>query len=109
MAAGRKLVTFDLDTKALEDYYPTASWQNAYEVIKRHMLKNGFSWPQGSVYISKASMTGTDVDVVIEKLIKKNQWLNVCVRDCKQANIGKYYDQSHLFDIAVDVPRRDGR
>jgi len=47
MAAGRKQVAFDLDTKALEIYYPTGSWNNAYDVIKRHMQSNGFSWQQG--------------------------------------------------------------
>ena len=43
MAETRKQIAFDLDTKALETYYPSESWNNAYEVIKRHMLKNGFS------------------------------------------------------------------
>ena len=40
MAETRKQIAFDLDTKALETYYPSESWNNAYEVIKRHMLKN---------------------------------------------------------------------
>lgn len=42
MANSRKQITFDLDTKILEKYYPTKSWQNAYEVIKKHMINNGF-------------------------------------------------------------------
>ncbi len=33
----RKQVTFDLDIKALQTYYPKANWRNAYEDIKRHM------------------------------------------------------------------------
>lgn len=53
MNYGRKQISFDLDTNALKLYYPSPSYNNAYEVIKRHMLKNGFYWLQGSVYISK--------------------------------------------------------
>jgi len=40
MAAGRKQVTFDLDTKSLKKYYPSDNWNNAYEKIK----------PRGDVY-----------------------------------------------------------
>lgn len=39
MAGIRKQIAFDLDTKALEKYYPSDSWQNAYDIIKRHMEK----------------------------------------------------------------------
>jgi virulence-associated protein VapD len=31
MAAGRKQVAFDLDTDALRKYYPSESWNNAYD------------------------------------------------------------------------------
>ncbi len=34
---GVKKITFDLDTKALQTYYPKENWRNAYEDIKRHM------------------------------------------------------------------------
>ncbi len=37
MARSKKQITFDLDTKALQTYYPKANWRNAYEDIKRHM------------------------------------------------------------------------
>jgi len=98
MATGRKQVAFDLDTSSLEDYYPSESWNNAYDVIKRHMIKNGFSWQQGSVYVSDNPMLGRDVTIVIENLIEKNPWLNVCMRDCRQTNIGREHSQNHLFD-----------
>ena len=38
----RKQIAFDLDTKALEEYYPLDSWRNAYKVIKDHMEKTVF-------------------------------------------------------------------
>lgn len=71
MANSRKQVTFDLDTKILEKYYPTKSWQNAYEVIKKHMINNGFEWLQGSVYITKNPVSQTRVSIVLKDLVKK--------------------------------------
>ena len=59
--ATRKQITFDLDTKALQTYYPKANWRNAYEVIKNHMKNNGFSWIQGSAYISKEPISSRRV------------------------------------------------
>jgi len=56
MSLTKKQISFDLDTKALEKYYPTDNWRNSYEKIKQFMLKNGFEWRQGSVYISKQPM-----------------------------------------------------
>lgn len=33
-AETKKQIAFDLDAKALEMYYPSEGWNNAYEVIK---------------------------------------------------------------------------
>lgn len=107
MRTGRKLIAFDLDTKALEKYYPTDSWNNAYEVIKRHMTKNGFSWLQGSVYVSDGPMTSTQVTNILDDLISKNDWLNVCMRDCRETNIGREHNKSHLFDKGAKVLTRE--
>ncbi len=73
MAEMRKQIAFDLDTKALETYYPSESWNNAYEVIKRHMLKNGFSWLQGSVYVSKKPVTSAEVTNILDELEMSQQ------------------------------------
>ncbi|MCL2591970.1 MAG: hypothetical protein FWD82_01270 [Defluviitaleaceae bacterium] len=107
MSSGRKQVAFDLDTKALEEYYPSKSWNEAYEVIKRHMLKYGFLWQQGSVYVSEKSMTNIGVYYVIDQLIEKNQWLNICMRDCRQSNISRESNLSNRFDENAKVPKRD--
>ena len=107
MAETRKQIAFDLDTKALEIYYPSESWNNAYEVIKRHMLKNNFSWLQGSVYVSKKSMTSTEVTNILDELVVKNPWLNLCMRDCRESNIGKEHSKNYIFDKAADIPARE--
>ena len=107
MAGIRKPIAFDLDTKALERYYPGESWNNAYEMIKRHMLKNDFSWLQGSVYVSTRSMTSTEVTNILDGLVVKYPWLNLCMRDCREANIGKEHSKNYIFDKSSNVPIRE--
>lgn len=104
--ATRKQITFDLDTNALKIYYPSDNWRNAYEVIKNHMRKNNFSWVQGSVYVSNKPISSFEVDVIMRNAVKKYPWLNKCMRDCKQTNVGKQYNLNHIFDKDADVPTR---
>lgn len=52
-----KQISFDLDTKLLEVYYPKENWRNAYNDIKNFMRALDFSWQQGSVYISNNAIT----------------------------------------------------
>lgn len=102
----RKQITFDLDTKALQQYYPSSSWRNAYEVIKNHMKKNDFSWIQGSAYVSNRAISSTKVAAILQDLVKKNPWLNVCMRDCRETNIGKMHNLNVLFNKTANVPVR---
>lgn len=106
MALIRKQIAFDLDTNALKLYYPTESWHGAYEVIKRHMTANGFLWQQGSVYVSEKSMSSINATKIIVALVKKNPWLNVCMRDCLVANIGAEHSQNYLFNKNARIPMR---
>lgn len=107
MAAGRKQVAFDLDTDALKTYYPSESWNNAYDVIRRHMTNNGFNWLQGSVYVSQRPITSAEVTNILDELVAKNPWLNVCMRDCRETNIGREHDKNHIFDKDAKVLTRE--
>lgn len=103
MATGRKQITFDLDTKALQKYYPGESWNNAYEVIKKHMLKNNFVWLQVSVYVSREPWTSRRISIMLDELVQQNPWLNLCMRDCRETNIGKEHSKNHVFDKAAEI------
>lgn len=89
MSKFKKQITFDLDTKALKIYYPNKSWNNAYDIIKKHMTKNDFLWLQGSVYVSIHPMSSKEVTHILYKLIEDNKWLNLSMRDCRETNIEK--------------------
>lgn len=103
----RKQITFDLDTKALAIYYPTKNWHNAYEIIKKHMLNNGFEWLQGSVYVSAKPVSSAKMTNILLSLAENNPWLNMCMRDCRETNIGKEHSKNHIFDKSADVPIRN--
>ena len=109
MQESRKMITFDLDTAALQLYYPKENWQYAYEVIKNHMRKNGFSWKQGSVYTSDKRMTFPQADQIVRAVVRKNIWLHKCMRDCATTNIGAQFDNNHNFNKEFVVPLRDGK
>ncbi len=106
MAEMRKQIAFDLDTKALENYYPNEHWRGGYEVIKKHMLRNGFEWLQGSVYVSTKPMSSAETTRILGNLVKKNPWLNLCMRDCREANIGKEHSKNYIFDKNANIPAR---
>lgn len=106
MAGFRKQIAFDLDTKALREYYPGENWRNSYEIIKRHMTRSGFLWLQGSVYVSKNMMSTGKVTRILRKLVKVNPWLNLCMRDCRETNIGKEHSKNHIFDKAAKMKPR---
>lgn len=106
MAESRKQIAFDLDTKALEIYYPNEHWRSSYEIIKKHMLRNGFKWLQGSVYVSAKPMSSAKTARILGNLVQKNPWLNLCMRDCREANIGKEHSKNYIFDKNADIPVR---
>lgn len=106
MAITRKQITFDLDTKALEKYYPGKSWNNAYEVIKKHMINNDFEWLQGSVYVSIKPVSSAKMTNILLSLVENNPWLNLCMRDCRETNIGKEHSKNHIFDKNAEVEPR---
>jgi len=62
----RKSLNFDLDTNKLKEYYPNKNYTNAYEDIKKFLLKNGFEHRQGSGYISQKEMSTKEVADIMD-------------------------------------------
>lgn len=109
MATTRKQIAFDLDTNALKAYYPSEGWNHAYDVIQRHMEKRGFKHLQGSVYVSKEAISSYRVAAILEDLVNDNPWLNKCMRDCRETNIGREHSKNYIFDKEADIPAREHR
>lgn len=71
------------------------------------MVDSGFRWMQGSVYVSEKPMSTIKVIEILNNLVNKNPWLNLCMRDCREANIGKEHNKNHIFDKTANIPTRE--
>lgn len=71
-------VSFDLNQKALEKYYPKVSSKSAYQDLNKFFNYRNFEHEQGSCYSSKEPLTKKDWYVVQVKLFSKMPWLRFC-------------------------------
>lgn len=96
----RKGINFDLDTEALQEYYPKGDWHNAYADVRAYFEKNGFEHIQGSGYHSKEAMSEAKAMAmaVIYQMTKEFPWLNACVSVCTISDVPELYDISHVFE-----------
>lgn len=102
MSRRRKLIAFDMDTKALKTYYPSSSWRTSYKDIKTYMAENGFIWQEGSTYISEGYMSWANATVILEGMRNELPWTENCMRDCVMANIDSVYNQNYIFKERAD-------
>lgn len=86
-------ITFDLDTKALEQHYPKpASWRNAYSDIEIFLADFGFERQQGSVYFGDHEVDAVTCVTAIQELSQTYNWLEICVRDIRMLRIEEFND-----------------
>jgi len=93
----RKSLNFDLDTNKLKEYYSNKNYTNAYEDIKKFLLKNGFEHRQGSGYISQKEMSIKEVTDIIEILTDRFSWLKHCFRTFDSYDIGDRFDLANII------------
>lgn len=84
-------VVFDLYTskeyaKILKTKYKK-SLSSMYNIIKRHFIKNDFSWVEGSTYFSNNEISPRKLNDIIDSLYEKNLWLSYFTRDLKRTII----------------------
>lgn len=91
----RKQITFDLNQKALSQYYPRPEfsinplhYKKAYRDISRFMAKNGFEHRQFSVYTSREELTEAKVVTLTRKMAKEIPWLVHCVNQIDVTDVG---------------------
>lgn len=92
----RKLITFDLNTSLLKEYY-NKSYTNAYYEIREYMEKHGYEHRQGSVYISKESFSLQDTLLYLQDMMDHFDWLEVCSNKMDIANLSKQYDALEMI------------
>lgn len=95
-----KSIAFDLDTKALQEYYTKGDWHNAYNDIGSFLHKHHFEHTQGSVYDSKTKFSDDELGVLILKMSDTLTWLPQCVKSIRG------YDQPAMIDYTQQLKDR---
>ena len=80
-------IAFDLDTKMLQDSYPSPSWQNANGDIERTLKTFGFMRQQGSVYFGDQSVDAVSCVLAAQDLAATYPWFRPSVRDMRMLRI----------------------
>ena len=94
----RKAINFDLDTKALRQYYRNdESYRIAYKEILKFMESNGFEHRQGSGYVSLETMTSEEVVNIALKMKTELPWIKRCINKFDMTDVGRDYDLSSYF------------
>ena len=86
-------IAFDLDTARLERTYPTPSWRNAYEDIRRILAAHHFDREQGSVYFGDAEKVDPVRCVLaVQDLTRQCAWFSAAVNDMRMLRIEENND-----------------
>ena len=86
-------IAFDLDTATLERTYPTSSWRNAYEDIRRILAVHHFDRQQGSVHFGDAEKVDPVRCVLaVQDLTRQCVWFATAVNDIRMLRIEENND-----------------
>ncbi len=86
-------IAFDLDTQTLEASYPSASWRNAYEDIRRVLATHHFDRQQGSVYFGDAAhVDAVRCVLAVQDLTRQFAWFAPAVSDIRMLRIEENND-----------------
>jgi len=95
-------INFDLNTKKLKEHYPNKNYTEAYNDIKKFLLKNGFEHRQGSGYISQKELSNYEVSSILKELSKQYTWLKDCYKAIDCFNL----DEKIGLDFANVISRK---
>ena len=81
-----------------------------YEIIKRHLLANGFEWVEGSSYHTIKPMPYNKLNNILNKLYRNNLWLSFFTRDVKRTIIKNVeYDYNKTIKYYQDELKRNDK
>ena len=99
-------ITFDLDTKVLEDSYPSPSWQNAYKDIERFLRTEGFERQQGSVYFGDPTVDVVRCQTAIQRMTFELEWFGSAVKDIRMLRIEDNNNLMPAVELAMQMKAR---
>ena len=94
----RCLIVFDLDTKALEQHYHNASWQNSYADIRRVLNKHRFTNIQGTVYLSERGVRQAHGTLALQEVAIRFAWFEKCVSNIQFYDLADDFNAQFIVD-----------
>ena len=95
-------INFDLhtDKESLKELKNNVgiSKSKMYDIIEKHLLKNGFEWAQGSGYITKNAISSRKLTNIITELYDNNVWLGHFTRDIKRTIVD---NKTYSYDSMI--------
>ncbi len=102
-------ITFDLDTKVLEQTYGAPSWQNAYNDIAQTLRPFGFSRQQGSVYFGDETVDMVRCQTAVQELTLNFDWFAPSVSDIRMLRIEDNNDLRPAIDMVLRAQQKAQR
>ena len=96
-------ISFDLDTKVLQQSYPSPSWQNAYADVGRFLREKGFAHQQGSVYFGDDTIDVVRCQMAVQQLTVEFDWFAPSVRDIRMLRIEENNDLRPAIEFALQL------
>ena len=86
------------DTQLSRKHYPGASWNAAYDDVRRDLTVRGFTWMPGSTYLGDVSIDAVRCVRTAQRLARKHQWFTPSIRDSRMLRI----EENNDLRIALD-------
>jgi virulence-associated protein VapD len=83
-------ICFDLEQEALQRHYPSASFNNGYDDIRRVLEIFGFRRQQGSVYFGDEHVTPVTCVMAVQEIQKRHSWFGKAVIDLRMLRIEEH-------------------
>jgi virulence-associated protein VapD len=96
-------ISFDLDSKVLEQSHPNPSWQNAYADIGKFLRERGFDRQQGSVYFGDDTIDVVRCQMTVQQLTIEFDWFAPSVRDIRMLRIEESNDLMPAVEFALQL------
>jgi virulence-associated protein VapD len=98
-------ISFDLDTKTLQDSYPSPSRQSAYFDIERALQRHGFKRKKGSVYFGDDNVDVVRCTMAVQELASEFDWFVPSVKDIRMLRIEGNNDLMPVLEFVANLKR----
>lgn len=85
-------IAFDMNTHALQEFYPSDNWRNAYDDIAREFKAHNFERQQQSLYFGVRGTTPVHCVLAVQAIKQKYPWFVQSVRDLRMMRIEESND-----------------